>query len=390
MANNTISFRNTELFDKGAIAESMPYIKNGLTYKSNNTSIHPRDEAGNIVFQENSETNPLLIIEPVTPNISTKSVLRVVDTSFQYFKFPVAASIDAVEIVTSDLELDLTDIDFDTIYARYKPATDLTVASGSIYSGILMDGVVDGLPQTNTNCYTVSKEAKNSGKDLRFRIQLTHQFNGPSPNNESTLYFSIIKVGPNTALNRRWREPFASSRVLPTIDFNSKIQSIATTMRDICYDPAFEGSNRDPWVDYYRYFNPNAEVNGWNTLSTQTRLSGNQLDAIDYVLTRDAKKVPKTTEESFKTKRNLLKSNLADYNLSISEDSNSYGFINLNTIQTVNIDETIKNSDFEIGDIFQIGQKAGHSGHTILNNQTYWVITDASKTVDEWNQEIIE
>jgi hypothetical protein len=56
----------------------------------------------------------------------------------------------------------------------------------------------------------------------------------------------------------------------------------------------------------------------------------------------------------------------------------------------VNIDETIKNSDFEIGDIFQIGQKTGQSGHTILNNQTYWVITDASKTVDEWNQEIIE
>jgi hypothetical protein len=66
-----------------------------------------------------------------------------------------------------------------------------------------------------------------------------------------------------------------------------------------------------------------------------------------------------------------------------------YGLISNIETQYTYIDETISNSDFEIGDIFQIGVLTDNDGHTILNNQTYWVITDASKTVDEWNQEIL-
>jgi hypothetical protein len=56
---------------------------------------------------------------------------------------------------------------------------------------------------------------------------------------------------------------------------------------------------------------------------------------------------------------------------------------------------TIRNSEFEIGDYyFSIGAKAGggqntdSSYHYVVAVQSYWVITDASKNVDEWNQEI--
>jgi hypothetical protein len=388
MANNTISFRNTELFDKGAIAESMPYIKNGLTYKSNNTSIHPRDEAGNIVFQENSETNPLLIIEPVTPNISTKSVLRVVDTSFQYFKFPVAASIDAVEIVTSDLELDLTDIDFDTIYARYKPATDLTVASGSIYSGILMDEVVEGLPQTDTNCYTVSKEAKNSGKDLRFRVKIAHNFN--SSETYGTIYWSIMKTGPDTGgLIRDWRSGFASSTtVSPTYnaikDVNAKAWMALTDQRK-------KGNQfRQPYYNWSTNFQSDAAQTITPIDISITRLTGTQLDIINKILELDPKSVPDDDETTYKAKQANLQTALDTYNESLRDSEPIYGSILQYTTQNTYIDETISNSDFEIGDIFQIGVFTKNTGHIILNNQTYWVITDASKTVDEWNQEIIE
>jgi hypothetical protein len=385
MANNTISFRNTELFDKGAIAESMPYIKNGLTYKSNNTSIHPRDEAGNIVFQENSETNPLLIIEPVTPNISTKSVLRVVDTTFQYFKFPVAASIDAVEIVTSDLELDLTDIESDALYAYYKPTADIVKGEvNSEYSGMDFGRVMDGLPQEYTNSYYINKEVKESGKDLRFRVKITHRFDGPDA--LGSIYFSIIKTGPNMELNRAWREGYASSRQ-DTVNYNQLIKNIAVPMEEICSAASGvrdgKSDKRQPWWSYWFLFVPNAID------SNQTRLTGNQFEAIDFVFTRDASKVPDLSKDEFNALRDKVTAAVGAYNNAINLSDDVYGLINLYEVQTVYIDEIIKNSEFEIGDVFSLGVQTGQGGHTIQDTQSYWSITDASKNVNEWNQEIL-
>ena len=78
------------------------YQKNGLTYQSNNINIIPRDPAGNINLQENSTNNPLLIIEPSAEKILNNSVLKVIDTQFNYFKFPVNTN-----IINTDLDLDL-------------------------------------------------------------------------------------------------------------------------------------------------------------------------------------------------------------------------------------------------------------------------------------------
>jgi hypothetical protein len=56
------------------------------------------------------------------------------------------------------------------------------------------------------------------------------------------------------------------------------------------------------------------------------------------------------------------------------------------------IDVIISNNEFNIGDIFNIGANADQNSefiyHTINAEQTYWVITDASKNVNLWNQEI--
>lgn len=91
------------------------YRTDGLTYISNNESVIPRDNAGNIVLQENSTTNPLLIIDPVTELITTKSALKVLDTRFQYYKFPVTIKPSAD---VEDLVIDL-DFESDTIAARF-------------------------------------------------------------------------------------------------------------------------------------------------------------------------------------------------------------------------------------------------------------------------------
>jgi len=82
-----------------------------LTVTSNDTNIVPRDEAGNIQLQEDSTTNPLLIIEPIATRINLNSVLKVLDTQFQYFKFPATVRV----IDDTEVDVDLTIPELDTI-----------------------------------------------------------------------------------------------------------------------------------------------------------------------------------------------------------------------------------------------------------------------------------
>lgn len=390
MANNTISLQNQQLFDPGALAQAIPYIQNGLTYVSNNANIHPRDEAGNIIFQENSETNPLLIIEPVIPNIANQSVLRVVNTAFQYFKFPVISSVDIPEISIEDLQLDLSALQIDPAYARYKPSEDRTVPVQTIPAGILMDEVVEGLAQLNTNCYTVSKEVKNSGKDLLFRIKLTHNFSGDDT--YGTVYFSLMKTGPQFDLNRKWRGEFASSTTITPVynaikEVNAKAWLALTNQRK---SGAQNNQFRTPYSTWSNEFD-SYEAQQLNPIPIDTTsLTSTQIEYIGKILALNPADVPDDNETDYKKKQTDLQTAYDAYNEAKQDALPVFGSIDKNTTQTVYINERIPNSEFEIGDIFQIGAYAGQEGHTILNNQSYWVITDADKSVDLWNQEIVE
>lgn len=277
-----------KLLDPVKFQQVIKYQGN-LTLTSNDTNIIPRDEAGNIQLQEESDTNPLLIIEPVATKITLKSVLKVLDTRFQYFKFPV--TVTATE-ETANLDVDLTIESVDTTYARYRPSEARRInlpigtwSDAAKFSGILMDFVEDGAPQKSANQYQITKEIKESGIDLRFRIKIEHDFKSDSAI-YGTSYFSIIKNSPNTGLNKLFKGPFANESAI-----NGK------------------------WGEIYQ-----------------------------------------------------------------------------NEVQTLNLDLTILNSEFEIGDYLSIGAFAGQNNdsafHTINPVQSYWSITDASKNVDEWNQEI--
>jgi hypothetical protein len=110
--SNTIP---SKLFDAVAGQQQAKYYKEGLDYISNDTNIVPRDEVGNIVLNEDAQNNPTLVIAAVTEQISTKSVLRVIDSRFQYFKFPVQlAQGDNININTN------FNIDIDTITTELK------------------------------------------------------------------------------------------------------------------------------------------------------------------------------------------------------------------------------------------------------------------------------
>lgn len=264
--------------DSFAAKRQTEYQRDGLTKLSNNDSVVIRDENGNIVLQEGVEKNQLLVIEPTTTRIITNSMLRVLDTQFNYFKFPAQIMVTE-ESIDLDLQLQLQD----PVFARYRPSEDQRIIAADIYSGILIAEVQDGLPQQSTNTYTISKEIKNSGVDLRFRIKLQHRYDAIM--GIGTAYFSIIKASE-------------------------------------------QGLNRE-----YRTFENTSE----------------------------------------------LKPDLP-------------GSINFYEVQNLIVDIIIPNSEFEIGDRFGIGAKAGQNNdtqyHTINALQSYWVISDASKNVDLWNQEI--
>ena len=309
----------SKLLDPVKLQQVVKYQGN-LTATSNDTNIIPRNDAGNVQLEANSSNNPLLIIEPVATRITLDSVLKVLDTQFEYFKFPATVRVIGDTNVDVDLTLpELEAVDTDTTFARYRPSESRRILlapenpwwEGEKFSGILMDFVEDGAPQKQTNQYQISKNVKESGIDLRFRIQIKHRFDTPTPPLEGsivngnivttqpppevgTAYFSIIKNSPKTpaggwppALNKLFRGPFANT------------------------------------------------------------------------------------------------SNLAP---------DTFGSITQYEEQILNIDIVIPNNEFDTGDYFSIGAFAGQNSdstfHTILPIQSYWSITDASKNVDDWNQEI--
>ena len=83
------------------------YDEQGITMISNNDSVVTRNSVGNVLLNEN-QSNPLLIIEPIYKKILNSSVVKVLDTSFNYFKFPVRIANDEL-----DLNLDV-DLNFET------------------------------------------------------------------------------------------------------------------------------------------------------------------------------------------------------------------------------------------------------------------------------------
>ncbi len=91
------------------------YTTNGMTYRSDDNNIIPRDSAGSIVIEPTSNKN-ILVIEPIVKRITNNSFLKVYNTAFQYYKFPVAT----IETGNAELTVNIDNLDFvDTISTRY-------------------------------------------------------------------------------------------------------------------------------------------------------------------------------------------------------------------------------------------------------------------------------
>ena len=264
------------LLDPVTLEQAAKYINNGLTVVSNNTDIVSRDANGNVIVQDGS----YIVVETNLFNIDNVSALKVLDTAFNYFKFPVSVNTNLIDVDTNFS----VENNIDPIFARYKPRYPEAVNGlGAIPnnndtpSGFNFEEVVAGNSQVSTNRYTVSTATKASGADLRFRVKIEYRCDTSLKNAPGqTVRFTIIKEGPNYPINR----------------------------------------------EYIQF--------GIEPVATRYQVLGSNLDVV------------------------------------------------------------IPNSSFEIGDEFQIGGRSvpEAADFSIYSEQSYWVITDASKNVNVWNQEL--
>lgn len=177
------------------------YQKNGVLYASNIDTINKRDEAGNIIFKQDN-TNSVLIIEAITENITNESVLKVVDTQFNYFKFPARTNV----LVEPEFDLGINPEDFQIelpvtppIPVTYSPAADQVVIKSDEFSTLEFSKVNPvTLTQETTNAFTVTQEVLDLIPTyLKFSGTITTLYNS---NNNSRVQFTIQEYDANGTL----------------------------------------------------------------------------------------------------------------------------------------------------------------------------------------------
>jgi|TARA_R110002012_G_scaffold52195_3_gene134133 hypothetical protein len=193
---NLVSVENTNLqkdvlLDPITVEQTANYINNGLTVVSNNTDIIPRDAAGNVIVQDGS----YIVIETNSFNIDNISMLKVLDTQFNYFKFPVSVN---REFLDPNFEFNFDNISakltvptavdgkgqpvnfvrINTSYDStwfYNDGGDMGEAAGQESSGFKQVTFTGGFQET-PNSYTIDKSRYDAlieqGKTLKFTIQV--------------------------------------------------------------------------------------------------------------------------------------------------------------------------------------------------------------------------
>ena len=94
----------------------------GVVYNSNNPYVNHRLDSGFIAVNDTDSTGSLLVIEPIAQKFINSSLLKILDTQFNYFKFPVRTTFVDVDNVNLDLNFNL-----DPIFARYRPSENRNI-----------------------------------------------------------------------------------------------------------------------------------------------------------------------------------------------------------------------------------------------------------------------
>ena len=184
-------------------AKNATYQVNGLTYASNIATVNKRDTAGNLSYQEGDD-NALLIIEPVRENVTTASVIKVVNTQFSYFMFPARTTVEAAE----DFDLGIDPNDFivnleefsqpDALPARYRPTLDQQIPKSTTFQTLEFATVVSGQTQTEVNSFSVTQKVLD---EVTTQINVTGLLKTYySANLDSELLFAVMEYDNQGAL----------------------------------------------------------------------------------------------------------------------------------------------------------------------------------------------
>lgn len=189
------------------------YYENNLSAKSADLNIIPRNDGGNLIEVKDK----YLYIEPITYKYLNSTVNNVIQTSFQYYKFPsriiVTDELDTESININDL--DISDELNQSLNYRYKlskqdvakllSVTELQqqlidgtsngrirLSNGDIIQNSIVDAsmkelnydiIIDGTPQLITNRFSVTQDILDLQKDIQFNAQIALKFSQNSPNN---------------------------------------------------------------------------------------------------------------------------------------------------------------------------------------------------------------
>lgn len=205
------------MIDSVALRQDSFYDEKGITAISNNNAVVSRDQNGNILVQPSSS---LLVIEAITTNVLAESVLPLLNTQFNYFKFPArTAIVDETLDLDLDLNLDLSlelesevatvESNIPVTPSTYKPSANQQVSkiSKDSLDGVKteaqiieLSNVTQGPPQQYKNAFTITQDLIEQGKDLKITGVITTQYNS-NRKSEVGFFFGLGKNGEITDLS---------------------------------------------------------------------------------------------------------------------------------------------------------------------------------------------
>jgi len=176
------------------------YQLNGITAFSNDPAVNTRSvDSGHLVIDASASAN-MLTIEGVTYAYNKQSVNNVLDTQFNYFKFPVQVVYSPIDI-NIDIEIPEPDESEkpDPIFARYKPSESIDLSTEN-WNPIELSDIEDGNAQKKPNRYYINKAIKDENKPLRFRFNWDITVEKLPSNDTVTAQIGLLHETPNRTL----------------------------------------------------------------------------------------------------------------------------------------------------------------------------------------------
>ena len=215
------------------------YQLNGITAFSNEPGVNTRSvDSGYIVIDASASAN-MLTIEGVTYAYNKQSVNNVLDTQFNYFKFPVQV---VYSPIANDVDITVPDQPQaepempDLIFARYKPSESIDLSAES-FAPIELSDIEDGNAQKSPNKYYINKAIKDENKPLRFRFNWNITVEGITGNDTVIAQITMLHESPNRPIkdggfNPGWATGYAWPNLPPNTvnNINNRGSSIEATL----------------------------------------------------------------------------------------------------------------------------------------------------------------